>query len=146
MSRMCRATKPASQFTLARYGHMALPRPIGKSIAYVGDAAHAASPQLGQGANMALLDAKALGMAMSAQTDIEAALAHYARLRAPAVWPYPWASRMMTPFYQSDRRALGLVREWALAPLSGMTPVPQILAAMVGGTLVDPLRRLQLGA
>lgn len=36
-------------------------------IGVIGDAAHAMSPQLGQGANMALLDAVAVGRAVGAQ-------------------------------------------------------------------------------
>ncbi len=44
-----------SQMTLARYGHHTLAVPYGDRIVFIGDAAHATSPQLGQGANMALL-------------------------------------------------------------------------------------------
>ncbi|PHQ99153.1 MAG: hypothetical protein COB39_05240 [Marinosulfonomonas sp.] len=52
-------TDPA-QMTMARYTHGALMRPYGTRLAIIGGAAHRASPQLGQGANMALLDALAL--------------------------------------------------------------------------------------
>src|SRR5690606_31182113 len=45
------------QLSLARYGHHTLPVPAGRRLAIIGDAAHSTSPQLGQGANMALLDA-----------------------------------------------------------------------------------------
>src|SRR5690606_33105495 len=43
------------QLSLARYGHHTLPVPAGRRLAVIGDAAHSTSPQLGQGANMALL-------------------------------------------------------------------------------------------
>ena len=49
------------QFTLARYGHHTMRKPCGKRIAYVGDSAHSTSPQLGQGANMALLRRQGTG-------------------------------------------------------------------------------------
>ena len=50
----------ADQMILAGYGHHTLPLPYGERIAFIGDSAHATSPQLGQGANMALMDVMAL--------------------------------------------------------------------------------------
>ncbi len=63
------------QLALARYGHHTLSQPIGRRLAVIGDAAHSTSPQLGQGANMALLDAAALAHALAATTEVETALA-----------------------------------------------------------------------
>ncbi|WP_374628020.1 FAD-dependent oxidoreductase, partial [Devosia sp.] len=67
--------------TLARYAHQTLTRPVGDRIAFVGDSAHSTSPQLGQGANMALLDAAALSAALASTDDLADALGTYARLR-----------------------------------------------------------------
>ena len=44
------------QLSLARYSHHTLRYPYGPGLVFIGDSAHATSPQLGQGANMALLD------------------------------------------------------------------------------------------
>ena len=52
------------QLSLARYGHHTMKLPAGRRLAVIGDAAHSTSPQLGQGANMALLDAAALSHAL----------------------------------------------------------------------------------
>ncbi|MDA4805204.1 FAD-dependent monooxygenase, partial [Enterobacter hormaechei] len=60
--------------TLARYGHHTLAMPAGRHLAVIGDAAHSTSPQLGQGANMALLDARALAHALATSTALDAAL------------------------------------------------------------------------
>lgn len=60
--------------TLARYGHHTLAMPVGRSLAVIGDAAHSTSPQLGQGANMALLDARALVHALNTSDDLASAL------------------------------------------------------------------------
>ncbi len=69
------------QLSLARYGHHTMKLPVGRRLAVIGDAAHSTSPQLGQGANMALLDAAALSHALARTQSIEAALETYARAR-----------------------------------------------------------------
>ena len=48
------------QLTWARYHDVVMPRYHTQRSVVIGDAAHATSPQLGQGTNMALLDALAL--------------------------------------------------------------------------------------
>jgi len=68
------------QMTMARYTHGTLKRPYNNRLVHIGDAAHRASPQLGQGANMALLDALALSRALKTR-PIEHALPAYARAR-----------------------------------------------------------------
>lgn len=120
--------------TLARYGHHTLPVPAGRGIAFIGDSAHSTSPQLGQGANMALLDAAALADAMAAFSEIDQALADYVRRRRFHVGLYQTLSYMLTPFYQSDSHALPWLRDRVVAPLSRLPPAQQILAAMVAGS------------
>src|SRR5262249_41473848 len=57
------------QLTFAQYDHFTLARPHLDRIVHIGDAAHATSPQLGQGANMALLDAFAFARALESNAD-----------------------------------------------------------------------------
>ncbi|QJR12448.1 hypothetical protein DSM104443_03534 [Usitatibacter rugosus] len=80
-------------------------------IGLAGDAAHGTSPQLGQGATLALMDAEALCAALEAEPDVPRALATYAKSRRNHVAYYQWASRMLTPFFQSEGRVLGLFRD-----------------------------------
>jgi 2-polyprenyl-6-methoxyphenol hydroxylase-like FAD-dependent oxidoreductase len=54
-------------------------------VALLGDAAHAMAPNLGQGANSALVDAVALVEELAAHLDVEAALDAYDARRRPAV-------------------------------------------------------------
>jgi 2-polyprenyl-6-methoxyphenol hydroxylase-like FAD-dependent oxidoreductase len=103
----------ADDFTLASYMHFTARRPFRGALALLGDAAHATSPQLGQGANSALLDALALSDALDRSGDIAQALATYARLRRRHVRFYQLASAALTPFFQSDSRLLADVRDLA---------------------------------
>ena len=130
-----------SQMTMARYSHGTLRFPIGPRLAFIGDAAHATSPQLGQGANMALLDALALAEALR-QLPLEQALPHYARTRRWHVWLYQLISHYLTPFYQSDSQILPLARDVLLAPISDIPPIRGILQRLVSGELISigPLR------
>ncbi|EKF43342.1 FAD dependent oxidoreductase [Nitratireductor indicus C115] len=130
------------EVTLARYQHHTLPVPAGRGLAIIGDAAHSASPQLGQGANMALLDAAALGAAIASADDVPAALQAYASGRRTHVRLFQALSRMFTPFYQSDSDVLPFLRDWLVATVARIPPAPSILAALVSGMLADPLGSL----
>ncbi|TPL54759.1 NAD(P)/FAD-dependent oxidoreductase [Mesorhizobium sp. B2-4-6] len=132
------------QLSLARYGHHTMTLPAGRRLAVIGDAAHSTSPQLGQGANMALLDAAALSHALARTNGIDGALEAYASARRWHVRVFQALSLSLTPFYQSDSAALPFVRDRMMAALARIPPGPQFLAAMVAGTVVDPFRRIGL--
>lgn len=130
------------QMTMARYSHGTLRKPYRDRIAVIGDSAHKASPQLGQGANMALLDAMALSEALRFESNIATALHHYAQARRWHVRIYQAMSWAFTPQYQSDSRWLPVLRDKALFPLSQIGPVPRILTRLVCGNLIPPLGSL----
>ena len=124
---------------MARYSHGTLRRPYGKKLAHIGDAAHTASPQLGQGANMALLDAYALASCL-AELPTADALPAYGRARRWHVLLYQGLSRFLTPLYQSDHPLPPLIRNRLLAPLSRVAPMPAVLTRMVCGNAIAPVR------
>jgi salicylate hydroxylase len=130
------------QLVFATYAHRTLREPVSRDCAHVGDSWHCASPQLGQGANMALLDAFALAAALERQDDLAIALGEYARTRLWHIRLYQAASWMFTPAYQSDSGAVAWVRDWIMSPLSRIPPAPAVLAALVAGQLAAPLRAL----
>lgn len=132
--------------TLARYAHQTLSVPAGRGIAFIGDSAHATSPQLGQGANMALLDAAALSAALEQAGSVADALAQYVRVRRWHVRLYQAMSLTLTPFYQSDSTVMPLMRDAAVSAMSSMPPARWLLAAMVSGQLLSPLKPLGLEA
>jgi salicylate hydroxylase len=127
----------------AVYAHRTLRSPLSRDVVHVGDSWHCTSPQLGQGANMALIDALALSRALTWQSDLSAALNEYARLRLWHIRLYQAASWMFTPAYQSDSKAFALLRDWIVAPISRIPPAPQILAALVAGQIGAPLSAMR---
>jgi 2-polyprenyl-6-methoxyphenol hydroxylase-like FAD-dependent oxidoreductase len=110
-------------------------------VLFIGDAAHGTSPQLGQGANLGLLDAHVLARSVAEAADLPSALALFARRRSAAVRFYRQASHLLTPFFQSRSTALGLARDLFM----GLScRVPQLRGFMTS-TLAG-VRRGWLGA
>ncbi|MFK0687410.1 FAD-dependent oxidoreductase [Mesorhizobium sp. IMUNJ 23033] len=132
------------QLSLARYGHHTMRLPAGRRLAIIGDAAHSTSPQLGQGANMALLDAAALCHALARTNGVDEALKAYVRARRWHVRIFQALSLAFTPFYQSDSAALPFIRDRLVATIAKIPPAPQLLASMVAGTVIDPFRPIGL--
>ncbi len=97
----------------AFYLHFTAHHPVAARLALIGDAAHATSPQLGQGANMGLLDALALSEAMAAKGGLDDRLMLYALRRRRQIRFYQRASRWLTPLFQSDSGAAAALRDLA---------------------------------
>jgi salicylate hydroxylase len=133
------------ELDFASYRHRTHGQPAKGSLIHIGDSWHAASPQLGQGANMALLDAFALSRALRDQPrDAASVAARYLQMRRSHVRVYQAMSWMFTPVYQSHSRLLPLFRDWLAAPLMQVPPAPRLLAAMVSGAFARPLHMLDL--
>jgi 2-polyprenyl-6-methoxyphenol hydroxylase-like FAD-dependent oxidoreductase len=97
----------ANEFTRATYRHVALPRGRRGDVLFIGDAAHGTSPQLGQGANLALVDAWTLADTVATGGGP----AEFARRRRATVRFYRQASHLLTPFFQSRAAPLGWLRD-----------------------------------
>lgn len=122
----------------ARYAHGTLSRPWSDRLAHVGDSAHRTSPQLGQGANMALLDAAALAIALD-HAPLDQALALYGRMRRGHLRLYQGMSLFLTPQYQHDSRYLADFRDRVVAPMARIWPVPRVMGLIASGLLVPPI-------
>jgi len=133
-----------AQLTFARYAHRLTRRPVDGRLVHIGDAWHAASPQLGQGANMALLDAWALAKALQETDSVAESLAHFVSLRRAHVRLYQWLTWLFTPLYQSDSVFPAILRDIFLAPLSRVGLGPRIQARLVAGLAGNPLSPLGL--
>jgi salicylate hydroxylase len=130
-----------TQVTFAQYDHFTAHTPVADRLVHIGDAARATSPQLGQGANMALLDALALSRALEMQGSLADALHTYVRMRYWHIRTFQWASAMFTPFYQSDGHVLAFIRDWLAGPISNLPVGRQVLVRLVSGMTFAPLAR-----
>lgn len=77
-----------------------LPSYVRGRVALLGDAAHAMTPNLGQGAAQAIEDAVVLAAACAAEPHLEAALARYDRERRPRTQAISRAAHLMGRFGQ----------------------------------------------
>jgi salicylate hydroxylase len=114
--------------TFASYADVWLRRPNEDRLIFIGDAARAASPQLGQGANLALIDALTLASHLKTHATIPVALAAYASARRSHTRFYGIASRLLTPFFQSDSRVAANIRDLTFSP---MAKIPYLRREMV---------------
>jgi 2-polyprenyl-6-methoxyphenol hydroxylase-like FAD-dependent oxidoreductase len=121
------------QLNRARYRDVVMRKPALGRVVFLGDAAHAMSPQLGQGVNMALLDAQALADALAACNEVADALHRYQRDRRAHLAVYQRLSRWLTPLFQSERDRLARLRDFGFGPL-GRLPLAsgQMLKILTG--------------
>jgi 2-polyprenyl-6-methoxyphenol hydroxylase-like FAD-dependent oxidoreductase len=132
-------------FTCTRYQIASLRQWNCGRLICIGDAAHATTPHLGQGVNLALLDALAVSNELDRSNDIASALASAADFRrAQVMWCWR-LSNLLGPVFQNDGWLLAMGRDVAL-PL--LPHLPVIVRAMVGtmaGLHTGVFARLSLG-
>lgn len=134
-------TRP-EQFMQAEYRDVILSRFGAGRLGILGDAAHAMSPQLGQGVNMALLDAWAIGRAVQQASTWDQVWPHYQHWRAPSIRFYQMMSRQLTPLYQSHRRDLGILRDIAFPWMYRLPWLRREMAKTISGFKMGALREL----
>lgn len=136
VSALLKGVDSAQQLNRARYRDVVMRAPVHGRMVFLGDAAHAMSPQLGQGVNMALLDAEALAGALEASTGVDEALQSYAGRRRAHLAVYQRLSRWLTPLFQSDRKAWAVLRDLGFGPLGRMPLVRGQMLKILAGTKV----------
>lgn len=122
------------QLTFARYADVQMRHWHDARVVCIGDCAHATSPQLGQGANLALVDAMTLAACFAEAPVVEQALALYSQRRRAHLRYYQGASKLLTPFFQSDSRIASTLRDIALGPLCSMPVARQQMAMTLSGS------------
>jgi 2-polyprenyl-6-methoxyphenol hydroxylase-like FAD-dependent oxidoreductase len=124
----------AHAITFASYHDVVMDRWHTRSVVYIGDAAHAMSPQLGQGCNLALYDAMVLADCIAATPHLPVALDLYSRARREHLDFYQLATRWLTPFFQSDVGVLAGLRDWFMGPFSRIPFVRREMVRSMTGT------------
>lgn len=123
----------AEQLLPASYYDVSLPSFHAGRLVFIGDAAHATSPQLGQGTNLALEDARVLAACVSGSRDLQSGLARFNAARREHVRFYQLASWGLTPFFQSDFSALAPLRDTLLGPLCRFPPSRRLMLGTLSG-------------
>jgi salicylate hydroxylase len=123
------------ELVLAIYRHRTGIAVTNDRIFHMGDAWHCTSPQLGQGANMALIDAAAIATAIEHACSLAEIGAHYRYLRSDHVKLYQALSYIFTPLYQSDSRILPALRDVTIHYAGRLPMVRSLIASVVSGNL-----------
>ena len=119
----------------AYYSNVVMPRMrYGSAAVFVGDEAHACSPQLGQGANLGLVDAWMLSESLKeANWDVTAALHAFDSKRRWRLRFYQLNSMLLTPVFQSNSKVMGVLRDTFMGPMCRFPLTRrQMLATLVG--------------
>ncbi|MEO6419235.1 MAG: NAD(P)/FAD-dependent oxidoreductase, partial [Polyangiaceae bacterium] len=122
------------QITFAGYHDVVMDPWNTRNVVFIGDAAHATSPQLGQGCNLALYDAMILSDCVSELPFLPSALDEYSRRRKDHLAFYQFATRWLTPFFQSDYDLLGTLRDVLMGPMCRIPFVRREMVRSMTGT------------
>jgi len=123
----------SEQLLPASYFDVSLPQFHAPRLVFIGDAAHATSPQLGQGTNLALEDARVLAACVSGCRDLQSGLARFSAARRDHVRYYQLASWGLTPFFQSHFSWLSPLRDTLLGPLCRFPPSRRLMLGTLSG-------------
>ncbi len=136
--------KSFEALSLATYRDVRLRPSLKGRVLAIGDAAHGTSPQLGQGANLALIDAIVLASVLRRESDIDAALSRYVKQRRAHLRFYQMASAALTPAFQSDSRAIAWARDMFLGPMGRLPGLKHVMRTTLAGTRKFPLGMYRL--
>ncbi len=105
-----------AEFTTATYRDVRCRHWSSGKVIMIGDAAHGASPQLGQGANLAICDGIAVADQLQDAAPSRAFIAFEKKRRATIRY-YTWMSWALTPVFQGHANWIGWIRDLFFGPI-----------------------------
>ena len=123
------------ELNLAVYHHRTGDAVSSDRLFHVGDSWHCTSPQLGQGANMALIDAAALADAFGRSSALSDVGKKYRKARMFHIGFYQMLSIIFTPLYQSDGFVKPWIRDMVIQHFARWPIIRNLIAKTVSGTI-----------
>ncbi len=136
--------KTVDDLTFAKYSDVIMRKWHDDRLVFIGDAAHCTSPQLGQGANLGLVDALVLSE-MLHPADVNGSLVRYSAARKKHTHFYQVASRWLTPFFQSDNKPAAFVRDMTFGLMCKTPYVKTQMLRTLGGVKTGLFTHLNPG-
>jgi 2-polyprenyl-6-methoxyphenol hydroxylase-like FAD-dependent oxidoreductase len=115
------------------YQHVWMPRGHDARLLFLGDAGHAMSPHLGQGVNLALIDAWVFADCLARARDHREAFRSFRRRRAAHLRVFRWLTFALTPFFQGGGPLLAWGRDVALPLMPKLPWVRRQMALTMSG-------------
>ena len=101
LSRLINKIESRDQILFASYSHITMKKWHDENLLCIGDAAHAMSPQLGQGVSLGVYDAWSLTQCFKESDTIEEAFHEYSKRRKSHIRWMQFVSKLITPMFQS---------------------------------------------
>ena len=120
--------------TFGTYRNVGMSRWFADGVVFIGDAAHATSPHLGQGVNLALEDAIEFAQAFEQTGSFDLACVAYSRKRHSKLRYYQQLTKFLTPFFQSRGRVRGIARDFVLPWLPRLPMIGREMLRTLSGT------------
>ena len=119
--------------TFGTYRSVAMRRFFGDKIVFLGDAAHATSPHLGQGANLGLEDAFCFAEFLRTTESYTAACLLFDKSRRRKIRFYRQLTALLSPYFQSNSRIKGSLRNLVLPWLPNLPFVGREMLRTLSG-------------